>query len=123
MVDVGEIGVGGGALGKSLPLGRGESSVSVSEDASSSQESAIVEVCCFGTFFLVLCDEEERERPPRDASTSGAVNCQYSASRVCKYAGALLPCRLRSATDILGLDERYRMVGMKGAKWGFLIED
>ena len=68
------MGVGGGALGKSLPYWRGEISLSVPEDRSSSQESAMVEACCLGTALRVLWEEDERERPLRADSTSAVVN-------------------------------------------------
>ena len=67
---MGDIGVGGGALGKSLPYCRGEISLSVSDDKSSSQESAMVEACCLGTALRGLWEEVERERPLREDSTS-----------------------------------------------------
>ena len=73
-MEVGDIGVGGGALGKSLPYCRGEISLSVPEDRSSSQESAMVEACCFGTALRGLWEEDERESPLREDSISAVVN-------------------------------------------------
>ena len=73
--DVGEIGVGGGAFGKPLTLGWTSDSLSEPEGASSSHESAIVEVFWFGVGFLTLWEDLEWEdlesdRPPSDVSTS-----------------------------------------------------
>ena len=77
MGDVGDMGVGGGAVGMAYCCEGGVSvPVSVSEEedeeeASSSQESAMDWAGLDLGLSGVLWEEGERERPPRDASTSG----------------------------------------------------